>query len=75
MILALHRADETIRIDMASDDFKALRNGTLNPDRINDIAEQAGIDPLWLIEYAEDILRSMNEFEEGDGACDYTDHL
>lgn len=75
MILSLHRADETIRIDMSADDFKALRNGSLGTERIHEVAEQTGIDPSWLIEYAEDIRRSMHESEEGDGACDYTDHL
>jgi hypothetical protein len=75
MILTLQSLKGTIHIDITADEFKRLRDPTIRPDEIEDIASACGCKTDLLKEYAEDLKKSIREMIEIDGSCDYSDHL
>lgn len=75
MILTLRNRDKTVHIDITADQFIRLRNHTLSRDEMARIAAECGVDAAILVEYAEDLKKSIKERAEIDSSCDYTDHL
>lgn len=75
MKLSLCSSSENIRIEINTDSFKRLRDPAITSDEIHHIASECGVNALLLINYVEDLKRSVREAFEIDGSCDYSDHL
>lgn len=75
MILILRSPSDTVHIDITADQFKRLRDPLIEVEEISVIAAACGCDASLLIDYAEDLKKSVRESFEIDGACDYSDHL
>jgi len=75
MILTLKSPSGTVHIDISADVFKRLRDPSIPADEIGEIAASCGCDVGLLIEYVEDLKKSIRDMIEIDGSCDYSDHL
>jgi hypothetical protein len=75
MILTLQSPSSTVHIDITADQFKRLRDPSISSDEISVIATACGCDSALLIEYTEDLKKSVREVIDIDGSCDYSDHL
>lgn len=75
MILTLQSPSGAVHIDISADQFKRLRDPAIHLDEIGEIAALCGCDAKVLIEYVEDLKKSIRDMIEIDGSCDYSDHL
>ena len=75
MILTLCNQGEMIHIDISADQFKHLRNPDISREEIAAIATACHVDSAILIDYTEDLKKSVQESIEIDASCDYTDHF
>jgi len=75
MILTLKSPNGTVHIDISADQFKRLRDPSIDADEISEIAILCGCNVGLLIEYVEDLKKSIREIIEMDGSCEYSDHL
>jgi len=75
MILTLKSPNGTGHIDISADQFKRLRDPSIDEDEISEIAILCGCNVGLLIEYVEDLKKSIREIIEMDGSCEYSDHL
>ncbi len=75
MILTLRSPSDTVHIDITPDQFKRLRDPSIDTEEIGVIAAVCGCDAALLIAYTEDLQKSVREVIDIDGSCDYSDHL
>jgi len=75
MILTLSSLENSVHIDISFDQFKRLRDPSIDADEIGKIAILCGCNVGLLIEYVEDLKKSIREIIEMDGSCEYSDHL
>lgn len=75
MILTLHSADKIVHIDITADQFARLRDPDIRSEEIATIASACNVDSAILAEYAADLKKTVQETDEMDGSCDYSDHL
>ncbi len=75
MILSLQSLQDSVNIDITTDQFKRLRDPAICPDEIEEIAVRCGCDPIILKDYVEDLKKSIRDIIEIDASCDYSDHL
>lgn len=75
MTLTLHTAGRVVHIDITADQFARLRDPSVTADEISAIAAECKTDPDVLMEYTEDLKKSVQDMLEIDGSCDYSDHL
>lgn len=75
MILTLSSADNTIHIELSTEQFKRLRQPDVEKEEVETIARLVQVNPEYLYHYVDDLKRSVREMEELDGSCDYSDHL
>jgi hypothetical protein len=65
----------TIQAEILPEQFKRLRDPSITPQEISEIAAFCGVEKTLLINYVADINLSAKEIIEIDGSCDYSDHL
>jgi hypothetical protein len=75
MILTLHSIDKTYHITITADQFKQLRNPKTTMEELTNIASDCEVDVAVLVEYVEDLKKTVQEMIELDGSCDYSDQL
>lgn len=75
MKLTLYSLDQTVCIDIQTNQFVLLRDPNIRPEQIDDIAKECGVSSELLLEYTEDLKKTAKEMIEIDGSCDYSDHL
>lgn len=75
MILTLCSQEKTLYIEISADQFKRLRNPDISREEITAIAVACHVDSAILIDYTEDLKKSVQESIEIDASCDYTDHF
>lgn len=75
MKLILCSSSGNLQIEISADQFKRLRQSSITTEEIVEISTQCGCDSAFLIEYVEDLKKSIRETIEIDGSCDYSDHL
>jgi hypothetical protein len=75
MILTITSNKENIHIPISEEHFKYLRKPMITEDEITTIALQCNIDKDILIDYVNDLKKTVQELIEIDGSCDYSDQL
>jgi hypothetical protein len=65
----------TVQVEILPEQFKRLRDPSITPQEIAQIAEFCGIEKLLLLNYVNDIKTTIKDVVEIDGSCDYSDHL
>lgn len=75
MKLTLYSLEETVCINIQTDQFALLRDPNIRPEQIDMIAIECGVASALLLEYTQDLKKTAQEVIELDGSCDYSDHF